>query len=123
MAVNTLNNSFPDFYYNGDVRFTVPKVIPPGILPSSLPSNIINIVLGIYIKTNVVGQSFKIVNSSNTIICHFIIKQVAGWTLQGAQIALASSDQIVYYLIFSTEAEASTADARLYSIMEGGDET
>lgn len=110
---------YDNHYSNGNFRF-LNKTIPNDILPVSLPSNIIKVGKGDYIQSDIVGVSYKIIDSNHDTIAHFMIMETVGWTIQGSQISLASADHIIYYLLFSSEAEATIADLRLYKIMEGG---
>lgn len=118
---------YTNFYSNGLTRWTPPKTTSPNVIvpvtqtSSDLnTSTTINAQISCSIKTDVVNLSFKIVAADGiTILAHFIISEVTGWTTNGTQIALSTSDQLMTIINFNNNFETVNADQRLFLIMEG----
>lgn len=109
---------YDNTYFDGSFRF-INKSAQTTVQTYTPPSNVINVGLGDYIQTDIIKISYKIIDINHNVIGQFMIKGTVGWVINGSQIQLSSSDQIIYYLLFNSQTEASTADLRLWKIMEG----
>ena len=85
-------------------------------------SNRFTILYASNIKSDIVGQSFKVYKDSLE-VANFEISQITSNSLIGNAIIIYSSDLEPVTLIFVDSTESTNADSRLTSILNGGNIT
>lgn len=81
--------------------------------------NVISGLIAADIKTDIAGESIKIVKT-NQIVGHFELSKISTWDLVGVQIVVYSSDAQPVTLVFINLPEAENADQRLLTAQNGG---
>lgn len=104
------------------LRKDIPSVPVIPNAPNGDTSNLITILYATNIKSDVVGQSFKILKDTIE-VANFEISEVTANTLIGNTIIIYSSDLEPITLVFISNTEATTGDTRLTSILNGGNVT